>query len=671
MKTKRSPAGAHHSTLWSWSPLLRQAFAWAAATLALLLAAPDAPGFIEVLYPLSGVLKECTHIQVGHIEKVDPKAKVVVVRIERSLEGPKDYSVVNMNIGVGPGPHAEFLMERLQTKAPVLIFYKLEGTSIACLVHAGDTWFQLFATDEPKNRDRVWWRMSHVELKMPRTFAGSTADFIRLVDDVLTGRAEAPAPNPAAPPIDVNQRVVRIVARPTGKGGLGRQMHLTLPPGGELRGISFADVNADGRLDLYVCRQAGNVLLLNEGVKGFRDGTAAWGLSGGSRAASWADWNGDGRPDLLVSNFQLFSNTGRKFRDDSRLLPGPPGPRNPEGAGWLDYDGDGRPDVLITNGDQGIFLARNLPSDVGRFEDVSAAAGLGPKGLGNANGDYICFFDADCDGATDFMYNLGAGVFGHLGRDGRYTAAPGKGPELDAPGQKRGVAAADFDNDGDIDLFVPGPGKARLYRNNNDGTFTDLLTTADDDLARTTDPSVSAAWGDLNGDGNLDLLVCHGDRRLRGYFGDGRGRFVDGTAVLGFEGLSGAWAAGMADLDGDGDLDVVLNLSDGVLIAQNDLPRPAGRRLVSVRLGARQGLTGATVRVRDATARLLATRELSGADGWGGQPGPIAVFVLAADVSCTVSVALSDGRAARRDLLEKSNDNPPCELVEFGDNDFQ
>ena len=94
---------------------------------------------------------------------------------------------------------------------------------------------------------------------------------------------------------------------------------------------------------------------------------------------------------------------------DSRLLPVPTR-RNSEGAGWIDYNADGRPDILITNGEHGICLFENTGKNPTRFRDVSAKAGLGPKGIGAGNGDFIVVFDYDADGYADFFYNLGRGL---------------------------------------------------------------------------------------------------------------------------------------------------------------------------------------------------------------------------------------------------------------------
>jgi hypothetical protein len=440
----------------------------------------------------------------------------------------------------------------------------------------------------------------------------------------------------------------------------GFHRRVVLPhKGGEPRGISWADVNGDERLDFLVCCTNGNVLALNDGDT-FVSRGAALGINGGVRAGAWADYNADGHPDLVTTNFQVFTSAGGRFRDDSRLIEGR---RNPEGGGWIDYDGDGRPDILITNGEFGIRLFRNTGKEPAWFQDVSEEAGLGK--IGRGNGDFVSFADYDGDGYTDFFYNYQRGVLAHNEGDGTFTLDTRSGIQLPAPGYKCGVSFADMDNDGDLDLFVPADGKARLYRNNNDGTFTDVIGAAGD-LAGTTQPSFAAAWGDANCDGALDLFVCHTRGPGRFYLGDGKGGFQDASAASGLDDLAPATGASFADADGDGDLDLVANLADRAVVAYNDMDKAAGHGWLLVRPNVRAGLVGAVVRVADVRGRPLGLRELNGCESAGGQASPVAHFGVPLG-PCRVSVALSDGRVAQKDVAVQA----PGARVSLSDGDFK
>ena len=619
-----------------------------------------AGGFITRIYPLQEVLDASNHIVVGRIVRVDMQKLTAEAAIDRTLKGKDSFKRVKMNFAVGADGHGRYMMQRIKVGAPIIFFYQQNGRSIACCGHVAGRWFQLYASDNRKHRDRVWWRFTHVEVYMGRTFNGKTSDLIKLTGDILAGRVKPPKPDPNVAKVAVVVKSLRkprpaAVGKPVAKspariGGFHRQTKFAHNGGNEIRGVSWVDVNGDERLDVYLCRRGGNLLLVNEG-KTFREAAGKFGLAAGSRSASWADFDGDDHPDLLTNNFQLFASVDGQMRDRSGLLAAPRS-RNPEGSGWIDYDGDGLPDVLITNGEHGIRLYQNTGKGPDWFRDVSDKAGLGPRGLGRGNGDFVTFFDYDGDGYTDFLYNLGQGVLVRNQGDGTFKLCKGSGIALKgAGGGKRGVAAADYDNDGDIDLFVPGSGKPQLYRNNNDGTFTDVFEASGDPTAEK-DPSFAAAWGDVNCDGLLDLFVCHTHGSSRLYLGDGKGHFKDISTETGVRPISPAYGASFADIDADGDLDLVVNLPDRAVLCYNEMDRAKGFAPVTVRTQARRGLVGAVVRATDADGRLRGLRELSGAESCGGQTAPLAHFALPAG-QCTITVCLSDGRVARKTVTVK------------------
>lgn len=157
------------------------------------------------------------------------------------------------------------------------------------------------------------------------------------------------------------------------------------------------------------------------------------------------------------------------------------------------------------------------------------------------------------------------------------AAQRGFGADPASPGMSAGLSAADFDGDGDIDLFVPCRAGTpdRLYVNNGAGHFAESAAAAGlADLA----PSRAALWFDANGDGRLDLLVagdCFGDEpcgpesSLRLYIQRPDATFANVTATSGVacdldtftDTHTGGLAAG--DLDGDGDLDLVVSYWEG------------------------------------------------------------------------------------------------------------
>jgi hypothetical protein len=129
------------------------------------------------------------------------------------------------------------------------------------------------------------------------------------------------------------------------------------------------------------------------------------------------------------------------------------------GVAWIDYDDDGFPDLYFVNGAPGAANALYHNDHDGTFTDVTAKAGVAGEGAG-------------------------------------------------AAAYKTGVAVGDYDNNGTLDLYVTALGRNTLYRNNGDGTFTDV-TAAAGVGGQPTEWSTSAGFFDYDGDGRLDLFVDH------------------------------------------------------------------------------------------------------------------------------------------------------------------
>ena len=184
------------------------------------------------------------------------------------------------------------------------------------------------------------------------------------------------------------------------------------------------------------------------------------------------------------------------------------------GAAWLDYDADGDLDLFIPNapgGDNALF--RN---DQGAFENVAAAAEVSGEASGFTG---ALAGDIDNDGCTDLFLTgaggfIGAGLPSRLYRndcDGTFTDITA-GSGIDAGHLATMAAFGDIDNDGFVDLYIASPGDfftatltpQKLYRNNGDGTFIDISASAGVDTAR---GGCVAGFSDFNSDGLQDLLL--------------------------------------------------------------------------------------------------------------------------------------------------------------------
>jgi hypothetical protein len=278
------------------------------------------------------------------------------------------------------------------------------------------------------------------------------------------------------------------------------------------------------------------------------------------------------------------------------------------------------------------------------FEDVTAAWGLGSE----AKGDTLAVADFNGDGKPDILYGAGTGVL-LLNQNGKFVPKADSGISY-RPG-KVGPALCDFDGDGHVDLFIPQPsGNCKLFRNDGTGTFTDV-TAAAGDLAKPIPGAVSAAWGDFDNDGKPDLLVCCLRGTNRYFKNAGDGTFAEKSVDIGLsQKIFNTQAAAFADLNGDGQLDLILTNEGQESSVLFGVTSPMnGKTAVGVALNGTPALGGGKVVVRDAAGKPVASQTVFGGDGRGGQGSLSPRFVLPPG-AYTIEVTGANGKAVTKDV---------------------
>ncbi|HET6424899.1 MAG TPA: FG-GAP-like repeat-containing protein [Planctomycetaceae bacterium] len=325
------------------------------------------------------------------------------------------------------------------------------------------------------------------------------------------------------------------------------------------------DINGSAVASVYQNDGSGAFVDLNAGLTGVYYGAAAWG-----------DYDNDGRLDILITGEDYYNDVSTKlYHNDGG------GTFTEVNAGlinvmagsvaWGDYNNDGQLDLFLSGLDDNVDPTAKLyhNNGDGTFTDTNA-------NLEGATFSAAAWADIDNDGRVDLTYTgiAGSGIdllAYHNNGDGTFTDL-----QINVSGVYRGsIAWGDYDNDGDLDLALEGvrygTPRARIYRNNGQGDFTNIMA----GLSGTGDGSV--AWGDYDNDGDLDLVHTGYDGSnglARIYNNDGNDTFTD--AEVGFQGAdysSTAWG----DSDGDGDLDLLLTgLNDNgdpvIKVYGNDSP---------------------------------------------------------------------------------------------------
>jgi hypothetical protein len=341
-------------------------------------------------------------------------------------------------------------------------------------------------------------------------------------------------------------------------------------------GVAVGDYDADGFPDLYVTQYARSILYHNNGDGTFIDVTAKAGVAapGWATSAAWFDYDNDGKLDLFVCQFGNFSGSNNPFCGNSLTHKGvycKPNVFDPLPC-WLFHN----------NGD-------------GTFKDVSKESGIAAS-LAKAWG--VVAADINNDGRMDLfvgndtvpnflLVNRGKGRFEEIGLL--------SGVGYNSFGRARsgmGVDAADYDQDGWIDLFVANIDHEvySLYHNNKNESFTDVAVKTGIGPATT----LMSGWGlkflDYDNDGEIDLLLANGhpDAMVETWredvkylqpmllfrnTGAGFENVSAGSGPIFSKPIAGRGLA-LGDFDNDGAVDALIGINDGApILLRNNAAR--------------------------------------------------------------------------------------------------
>ena len=294
------------------------------------------------------------------------------------------------------------------------------------------------------------------------------------------------------------------------------------------------------------------------------------------------------KSDPRFWNRLYHQNADHTFSDvtEKAGLTGMPQNRYGMGVAVGDYDNDGFEDLYVTNYEGNTLYHNNRD---GTFTDVTERAGVAASGWSASGG----FFDYDNDGRLDLFvtryvgwtfatngycgekkpgyraychpdnYEPTTSILYHNNGDGTFTDVAAKAGIAGAPGKALGVAFADYDQDGFVDVFVANDSvQSQLFHNNGNGTFTEvgLLVGVGFNEDGKTFAGMGVDFADYDNDGRADVIVTDlSNERYRLFHQGGDGSFQDatnssgvGAATLAFAG----WSTGFLDYDNDGWKDI-------------------------------------------------------------------------------------------------------------------
>lgn len=370
----------------------------------------------------------------------------------------------------------------------------------------------------------------------------------------------------------------------------------------EEMGVIAGDLDGDGDQDLFVWspNPAAGTVYLQTAPMVF---TAGAPMGAVINAAGLGDLDGDGLPDLVIAgpSIHIFKNTGGAFSDVSAAAGVAESAgvfRAYQGITLVDVDNDGLLDIFVARLDcSGTQSPNRILRNEGdlRFTDIAPALGLD---LPEANTFAFAVDRVGADGALHVWPYQDSCQKGPLGKHYRFTDGADLPVLLDAnePDENlgpMGSAVLDLDNDGLVDEFVAGcfnsPARLAPTFSGTVAPYIGLDAFPDPDGHFITAWSMATLDADL--DGRPDVYVTHNPSDPLGNWPGSRdalfwqrapGHFRDIAGVVGLTGYQPCRGVQVADLDGDGDSDLLIGCNQSVRVLRNDLVDPSAGRTIAL-----------------------------------------------------------------------------------------
>jgi len=426
-------------------------------------------------------------------------------------------------------------------------------------------------------------------------------------------------------------------------------------------GAMFADVDNDGRPDLYITMIFDNpmadLFFRNQGGNRFAEQGRQRGIAdydGGSHGACFADLDNDGDFDLVngttwhhpryPSINNIFRNDGTGRFTDLTPISGIPRDRTWPTRAVLtfDMDNDGDLDLFCVTNAYGSKDPPDERNEVYRndgnmkFAPInSGALFTAPCGQGATDSDY------DGDGDVDVIAANRTGDVNILRNDGHgnFTRIPPASIGIRHRAGD-GITMADVDNDGDLDMLLASDNVGHLYLHSGHGTFEFKQSFSNTD-------GYMGGFADLDNDGDVDLVFAGDDVC---YLNGGRGHFTIGPPVP-VSGINDPRGIAFADIDGDGDVDFAIGCKRSRnWLVRNNFNSGNWLKVRLISPSGQAGAFGAKTRVYpagQAGEKLLGFRESRSNNGYLGQNDPVLHFGLGSRESVDVVVTFLDGTTVR------------------------